>query len=75
MEPTRGRHGGDDAGFETRPVRPYAVPGGRVRAAGADLPHQADIFIRGGAGFRDQTQFSKLGIPTITAAFGANTAG
>ena len=44
-------------------------------SAGADLPYQADIFIRGGAGFRDQTQFSKLGIPTITAAFGPNTAG
>lgn len=44
-------------------------------SAGADLPHQADIFIRGGAGFRDQTQFSKLGIPTITAVFGPNTAG
>ena len=37
-----------------------------TESAGADLPHQADIFIRGGAGFRDQTQFSKLGIPTIT---------
>lgn len=46
-----------------------------IESAGADLPHQADIFIRGGAGFRDQTQFSKLGIPTITAAFGPNTAG
>jgi len=44
-------------------------------SAGADLPHQADIFIRGGEGFRDQTQFSKLGIPTITAIFGPNTAG
>ena len=41
MEPTRGRHGGDDAGFETRTVRPYAVTGGRVRAAGADLPLEA----------------------------------
>jgi acetyl-CoA carboxylase carboxyltransferase component len=46
-----------------------------IESAGADLPHQADIFIRGGAGFRDQTQFSRLGIPTITAAFGPNTAG
>lgn len=46
-----------------------------IESAGADLPHQADIFVRGGAGFRDQTQFSKLGIPTITAAFGPNTAG
>jgi acetyl-CoA carboxylase carboxyltransferase component len=46
-----------------------------IESAGADLPHQADIFVRGGAGFRDQTQFSRLGIPTITAAFGPNTAG
>jgi acetyl-CoA carboxylase carboxyltransferase component len=46
-----------------------------IESAGADLPHQADIFVRGGAGFRDQTQLSKLGIPTITAAFGPNTAG
>ncbi|MEQ9161759.1 MAG: carboxyl transferase domain-containing protein, partial [Ilumatobacter fluminis] len=46
-----------------------------IESAGADLPHQADIFIRGGAGFRDQTQFSREGIPTITAAFGPNTAG
>ena len=44
-------------------------------SAGADLPHQADIFIRGGEGFRNQTQVSKLGIPTITAVFGPNTAG
>ena len=46
-----------------------------IESAGADLPHQADIFLRGGAGFRDQTQFSREGIPTITAAFGPNTAG
>jgi acetyl-CoA carboxylase carboxyltransferase component len=44
-------------------------------SAGADLPHQADIFIRGGESFRNQTQVSKLGIPTITAVFGPNTAG
>ncbi len=44
-------------------------------SAGADLPHQADIFIRGGEGFKNQTQLSKLGIPTITAVFGPNTAG
>ena len=46
-----------------------------IESAGADLPHQADIFLRGGAGFRDQTQLSREGIPTITAAFGPNTAG
>jgi acetyl-CoA carboxylase carboxyltransferase component len=46
-----------------------------TESAGADLPHQADIFVRGGQGFRDQTQFSKLGIPTVTGVFGPNTAG
>ena len=44
-------------------------------SAGADLPHQADIFIRGGEGFRNQTQLSRLGIPTITVGFGPATAG
>lgn len=38
--PTPGRHSGD-SGFETRTVRPYAVTGGRVRAAGNDLPLEA----------------------------------
>ncbi len=44
-------------------------------SAGADLPRQADIFVRGGESFRNITQLSKLGIPTITVAFGPNTAG
>lgn len=44
-------------------------------SAGADLPRQADLFIQGGGSFRDLTQLSKLGIPTITVAFGPNTAG
>ncbi len=44
-------------------------------SAGADLPRQADIFVRGGEQFRNLTQLSKLGIPTITIAFGPNTAG
>jgi len=44
-------------------------------SAGADLPRQADLFIQGGASFRDLTQMSKMGIPTITVAFGPNTAG
>jgi len=44
-------------------------------SAGADLPRQADLFIQGGASFKALTQLSKLGIPTITAAFGPNTAG
>jgi acyl-CoA carboxylase subunit beta len=44
-------------------------------SAGADLPRQADLFIQGGASFKDLTQLSKLGIPSITMAFGSNTAG
>ena len=44
-------------------------------SAGADLPTQADIFVRGGATFRNLTQLSKLGIPTITVGFGPATAG
>ena len=44
-------------------------------SAGADLPRQADLFIQGGASFKDLTQLSKMGIPSITMAFGPNTAG
>ncbi|MDZ7674860.1 MAG: carboxyl transferase domain-containing protein [Acidimicrobiales bacterium] len=44
-------------------------------SAGADLPRQADIFVPGGQQFRNLTRLSKLGIPTITVAFGPNTAG
>ena len=44
-------------------------------SAGAELPRQADIFVPGGAQFKHLTQMSKAGIPTITLAFGPNTAG
>lgn len=44
-------------------------------SAGADLPRQADIFVHGGEQFRNLTQLSKLGIPSVTIAFGPNTAG
>ncbi len=46
-----------------------------TESAGADLPRQADIFVPGGEQFRNLTQLSKLGIPTIAVAFGPNTAG
>jgi len=46
-----------------------------VESGGADLPTQADIFIPGGAIFRDLTRLSAAGIPTITAVFGNATAG
>ncbi len=44
-------------------------------SAGADLPRQADLFVGAGAQFKLLTQLSRLGIPTITVAFGPNTAG
>ena len=44
-------------------------------SAGADLPRQADLFIEGGRSFRDLTVHSRMGIPSITVAFGPNTAG
>ena len=44
-------------------------------SAGADLPRQVDIFVRGGEQFRNLTQLSKLGIPSICVGFGPNTAG
>ncbi len=44
-------------------------------SAGAELPRQADIFVPGGAGFKNITRLSKMGIPSITVAFGPNTAG
>lgn len=39
MSDLHGRHSED--GYEARTVRPYAVTGGRVRAAGTDLPIEA----------------------------------
>lgn len=44
-------------------------------SAGADLPRQADIFVPGGAQFKNLTQLSRAGIPTITLGFGPATAG
>ena len=44
-------------------------------AAGAELPRQADIFVPGGESFKNLTRASKQGIPSITVAFGPNTAG
>ncbi|MFM2438690.1 MAG: hypothetical protein RLZ55_1515, partial [Actinomycetota bacterium] len=46
-----------------------------TESGGADLPKQADIFVPGGASFRNLTQLSALGIPTITLVFGSSTAG
>ncbi len=46
-----------------------------VESGGADLPTQSEIFIPGGATFRDLTQLSSMGIPTIALVFGNSTAG
>jgi len=46
-----------------------------VESGGADLPHQAEIFIPGGQSFRDITRLSAAGIPTIALVFGNSTAG
>jgi acyl-CoA carboxylase subunit beta len=46
-----------------------------VESGGADLPTQADIFLRGGGQFRDLTQLSAAGIPTLALVFGNATAG
>jgi acetyl-CoA carboxylase carboxyltransferase component len=46
-----------------------------VESGGADLPTQADLFVPAGQIFRDLTQLSALGIPTIALVFGNSTAG
>jgi acetyl-CoA carboxylase carboxyltransferase component len=46
-----------------------------VESGGADLPDQAEVFITGGKWFRNLTQLSRLGIPTIALVFGSSTAG
>ncbi|MDQ3781930.1 MAG: acyl-CoA carboxylase subunit beta, partial [Actinomycetota bacterium] len=46
-----------------------------VESGGADLPSQADIFVPGGASFRNLTRLSAAGIPTVSIVFGNSTAG
>jgi acetyl-CoA carboxylase carboxyltransferase component len=46
-----------------------------TESAGADLPKQAEIFVPGGASFKNLTRLSAAGIPTITLVFGSSTAG
>ncbi len=46
-----------------------------VESGGADLPTQAEIFIPGGAAFKDLTRLSAARIPTIAVVFGNATAG
>jgi acyl-CoA carboxylase subunit beta len=46
-----------------------------VESGGADLPTQAELFVDAGRIFRDLTQLSAAGIPTIALVFGNSTAG
>jgi acetyl-CoA carboxylase carboxyltransferase component len=46
-----------------------------VESGGADLPTQAEIFIPGGAAFKDLTRMSAANIPTVAVVFGNATAG
>lgn len=46
-----------------------------IESGGADLQSQQEIFIPGGRMFRDLTQLSAAGIPTVTLVFGNSTAG
>lgn len=46
-----------------------------TESGGADLPKQAEIFVPGGASFRNLTRLSAEGIPTVALVFGSSTAG
>jgi acetyl-CoA carboxylase carboxyltransferase component len=46
-----------------------------VESGGADLPHQKDIFLPAGKGFRDLTRASARKQPTVALVFGNSTAG
>lgn len=46
-----------------------------TESGGADLPHQADLFVPGGSLFRELTRRSAERIPTICLVFGSSTAG
>jgi acetyl-CoA carboxylase carboxyltransferase component len=46
-----------------------------VESGGADLPAQAEIFVPGGAMFRNLTRLSGARVPTIALVFGNSTAG
>jgi 3-methylcrotonyl-CoA carboxylase beta subunit len=46
-----------------------------VESGGANLPYQAEFFVRGGRGFANQAKMSAAGIPQISLVFGNSTAG
>jgi acetyl-CoA carboxylase carboxyltransferase component len=46
-----------------------------VESGGADLPRQAEVFVPGGAMFRNLTRSSAARVPTVALVFGNSTAG
>jgi len=46
-----------------------------VESGGANLPHQDQVFVKGGRGFANQTQMSAMGLPQVSLVFGNSTAG
>jgi 3-methylcrotonyl-CoA carboxylase beta subunit len=46
-----------------------------TESGGANLPHQSELFVKGGRGFANQAQMSALGLPQIALVFGNSTAG
>ena len=48
---------------------------GFVESGGADLPRQKEIFVPGGATFKNLTQQSAAGVPTVALVTGNSTAG
>jgi acetyl-CoA carboxylase carboxyltransferase component len=46
-----------------------------VESGGGDLPSQAEFFVGAGAQFRELTQLSAMGVPSIALVFGNSTAG
>ncbi|MAQ13657.1 MAG: acetyl-CoA carboxylase carboxyltransferase subunit [Sandaracinus sp.] len=46
-----------------------------IESAGADLPNQDKIFVRGGAGFKALTNRSEQRMPSVCLVFGSSTAG
>jgi acetyl-CoA carboxylase carboxyltransferase component len=46
-----------------------------IESGGGDLPSQAEFFVGAGQQFRDLTQLSAMGVPSIALVFGNSTAG
>ncbi len=46
-----------------------------TESGGADLPRQAEIFVPGGAQFKNLTRLAAAGIPVVTVVLGSSTAG